>query len=162
MSESAGELVPQSVTQQVGFVIPDNWDVDNKSGQFRTTYDMTLPDGKLGVLRHLNDLADKPEDWINKEFTLTHFTLQPVMFESRQNPGEEVKTIRTVLEDENGKIVQFVSMGVVKSLMQIVGIVGAPPWKPALRLKLIRRTFGADRSGYQLQYIPQTSKARKS
>ena len=77
--------------------------------------------------------SDSLDDMIGKVIAITDVVIQPV--EMTDNATGEVRNMcRIVLICEDGKAYGCTSSGVATSIQNLFGIVGMPPWNPAIKM----------------------------
>lgn len=77
--------------------------------------------------------SDSLDDMVGKTIAITDVVIQPV--EMSDNATGEVRNMhRIVLICEDGKAYGCTSSGVETSIKNLFGIVGMPPWVPAIKM----------------------------
>lgn len=77
--------------------------------------------------------SDSLDDMVGKTIAITDVVIQPV--EMSDNATGEVRNMnRIVLICEDGKAYGCTSSGVETSIKNLFGIVGMPPWIPAIKM----------------------------
>lgn len=97
---------------------------------------MKLAEGDRGTAVKLyNALSDAEslKDYIGQTFHVTDVVAHPVQLMDEQS-GEIVTAIRVILIDEEGKAYAAISEGLRSAIHRLRGIVGEPPWHPALKM----------------------------
>ena len=84
---------------------------------------------KVAVISAMSN-AEKLADHLGETINLRDFVIQQISLVD-ENTGEVVRTIRTVLIDDNGSAYAAVSDGIVSVLQNITGVLGMPTVWPA-------------------------------
>ena len=89
--------------------------------------------------------SESLDDMVGKIIAITNVVIQPV--EMTDNATGEVRCInRIVLICEDGKAYGCTSSGVETSIKNLFGIVGMPPWNPAIKMIPMKQQ---GRNGYK-------------
>lgn len=89
--------------------------------------------------------SESLDGMVGKVIAITDAVIQPV--EMADNATGEVRTInRIVLICEDGKAYGCTSSGVETSIKNLFGIVGMPPWNPAIKMVPMKQQ---GRNGYK-------------
>lgn len=121
-----------------------------------TSLDMGTKEGKILAGKALNQADMNADMFRDKPFpvanVLMHVIYLPVEDDKGEPTGEMEPLPRTVLIGENGQTAQFVSLGIARSLQNLFGLWGKPPWTPALTVKLRQITTRKGRT-YNLEVV---------
>ena len=142
-------------TEQHGNVVA-RWDPAVLAGNFivRSTFACVNPTERQYLLSVIEGDCVPGESMIGKEMWLSHYICHPIELTDPET-GEVVDAIRTILPQEGGPPVAFVSAGILKSIGRIEWAQQRPgPWDPPIRVLLKQRSTGKGRRTYSL--IPIT------
>lgn len=156
MSEESRSLVIPGPT---GDVTPQWWVQAYGPGVlYKTTLDMSQPDGRKQLLAALNDESDGSLEYLNTDLRMIGYTILPA---SKEIDGEIVEWVRCVVHLEGGGRVAFGSRGILKSLMLYSQLDRMPPWNPPLVKRLVSRPLANGRHWYALTDPPEAPKKSK-
>lgn len=127
-------------------------------GPILSSFDVSTPEGKIGLFNAIQGESQKAEKWINTELEVVHVVCHGAEFEGED--GELVNQTRTVLVLKGGEQIGFVSQGIVKAIHMIAFAFGPPPWPQGLKCRLSQEDLGNGRRWFKLTPI-LTAKAKK-
>ena len=97
--------------------------------------------------------AEPIRDHLGETFKLANFVAQKTEVESLAKPGTMDTVVRLVLVDDEMSAYAAVSVGIAKSLENLVGIAGMPStWDAPVPVKVVEKR-GKRGSYYTLQYV---------
>lgn len=122
--------------EESGIARPMGINPDNITGGMYCSMKSESREDRLAIFEAVTE-AESLEDHINERLTIENIVIQPV--EVTDSLTGEVKTQnRIVLVTADKRAFACVSIGVETSLKQLFGIVGLPPWKPAIDFKAVK------------------------
>lgn len=105
-----------------------------------TSLDRDTKEGRILIGKALGQADLKAAQFMDKPFpvadVLIHIIYLPIEDANGELTGQVDAQPRTVLIGPNGETAQFVSQGIARSLQNIMGLWGMPPWNPPLTVKL--------------------------
>jgi hypothetical protein len=97
--------------------------------------------------------AEPIRDHLGETFNLTNYVAQATEVESLANPGTMDQVVRIVLVDDEGQAWAGISVGIAKSIENLVGIVGQPSqWPAPVPIKVVSKQ-GKRGSYHTIQYV---------
>ena len=88
------------------------------------------PENRAKIVRLLQAGSTSLSDMVNKKVAIQHVLAHRV--EAISEDGEPLELIRCVLVDAEGKAYSASGLGVYKSMRNLFGFYGQPPYSPAL------------------------------
>lgn len=110
-------------------------------------------DEKLAIYDAISDCEDLKKQ-VNKTIYVENIIIQQVELQDDET-GDIEKANRIVLIDDKGKAYGCTSSGVETSIRNLIAVVGAAPWSPAIPLTPVMKQ---GRNGWEfmsLQYAPK-------
>ncbi len=158
-----GAMVPaqgSSVLPHAAMEIPAEWGIETRHGVLVSSISEATQEGRDALMEAMMKTGDDPAGWINREFALADVTMHPIRFTSDET-GELVNTVRVLLHLDDGRVIDFRSEGILRSLYLIFRFKGKPPYKPALPLLLKRIPTSENRSMYALETVARQPASKK-
>lgn len=125
--------------------ISEQHDIDSPlgAGVYCSIHAETM-DEKLDIYEAVSD-SQSLDDFVGKVINVENVIIQPVEMEDNKT-GEMVLRNRIVLVDDEGTAYGCTSTGVETSMKNLFGIVGMPPWSPAIPFEVVKKQ---GRNGYK-------------
>lgn len=92
----------------------------------------------IAIYNAVNSKGESLDDHKGEILEVVNVAAHPVSLVD-ENTGELVNALRMVVIDKDGKNYDAVSQGIVSSFQKIFGIVGQPPFNPALKIKVVEQ-----------------------
>lgn len=114
---------------------------------------------RLAIFAAVAD-AEPLGDMVGEVILAENIILQPIQI-TDMNTDEQVDTVRCVIVDPDGKAYASIGAGIRTSIKNLMGIVGEPPYAPAIPLKVGQ---ASTRGGYKtntLSWVPDFKPSKK-
>ena len=113
-----------------------------------STLNTSEKSGQLQLLTAISD-AEALSDHVGEDIKLSHFVLQATTI--TDDDGKESDAVRSILIDADGNAYAAVSDGMVKSLQNMVAILGHPStWEEPTSIKVVEKK---SRRGFRFMTI---------
>lgn len=119
-----------------------------------TSLDVTTPQGKLVAFNASQSSDDELLDNVGQRIKVAHLMISNATKIDAET-GEELPLVRLVLIEDDGSTYQTFSAGVLKSIRNLIGLYGVPPWLPPLEVEVQRLKLGNGHQLLQLKLIGQ-------
>lgn len=110
-------------------------------------------DERLDIYDAVSD-SKSLDDMVGKVINVENVIIQPVEMEDNKT-GELVNRNRIVIIDDKGEAYGCTSTGIETSMKNLFGIVGMPPWTPAIAMEVIKKQ---GRNGYKFNSLKRYKK----
>lgn len=121
------------------------------------SFDVTTTEGKVRALEAMQGTDTVPIDGVlDQVLYVTDIFAHRVQM-ANQETGEMVDADRIVLFGQDGTAYACVSAGVARSLQAICGLFGAPPWHPAMALRVSRKRTRQGRTTYVVMPVIESA-----
>lgn len=127
----ANEIVPAG-GQEISTI-----DTSNPIGGMYSSMKSETREDRLDLFEAVTN-AEALEDHINERIDVQDVTIQPVEFADSLTGELKMQNRITLITPEKDAFA-CTSLGVETSLKQLFGIVGEPPWIPAIPLKAVKQ-----------------------
>lgn len=111
---------------------------------------------RLDVYEAVSD-SESLDEYVGKVINVEHVIIQPVEMENHKTGEMEMRN-RIVLIDDKGKAYGCTSTGVETSMKNLFGIVGRPPWTPAIPFEVVKKQ---GRNGYKFTSLKRHKADKK-
>lgn len=118
-----------------------------------TSLPVKTPEERGRVLAIIEGDSVAGETLLGQQLAIRDYICHPVDITDDES-GEVVQAVRTLLIEPSGRVVTFVSAGVLKSLGRLAYVRdGFPPWEPPIVVTLRQRSTGRGRRTYSLSPV---------
>ena len=136
------ELVSREDASQFGGLAPAEVLAGGHASYWCSITDDGTRDTKIKILQAMDDADFALQDRLGEVIEVEHIMAHSIVFKG--DDGRAQQAIRTILITPDGTRYACVSDGVVQSLRNIIGTIGAPPFDPPLKVapKLVKTRQG--------------------